>query len=81
MKKINIFFISIMIFFLSSCNNKKVQMFPDLITAVHNFQRKLPLTIDEGYILTNVKYVDTLFTLQYEIDECIYDFNDLVKGK
>ena len=56
-------------------------MFPDLITAVHNFQRKLPLTIDEGYILTNVKYVDTLFTLQYEIDECIYDFNDLVKGK
>ena len=56
-------------------------MFPDLITAVHNFQRKLPLTIDEGYILTNVKYVDTLFTLQYEIVECIYDFNDLVKGK
>lgn len=71
-----------MMFFLSSCNNnKKVQMFPSLLSAVHDFQKKLPLTIDDGYILKNVEYVDTLFTIQYEIDESICDFNDFVKGK
>lgn len=67
---------------LFSCSeNKKQEMYPDLIETVQKIQEGLPLTISEGLILSEVEYEDTLFTLQYEIDEKEFPFENLVKAK
>lgn len=72
----------ILVLVLFSCSgNKKPEMYPDLIGTVQKIQEGLPLTISEGLILSKVEYEDTLFTLQYEIDEKEFPFENLVKVK
>lgn len=72
----------IIVLVLFSCSgNKKPEMYPDLIETVQKIQEGLPLTISEGLILSKVEYEDTLFTLQYEIDEKEFPFENLVKAK
>ena len=72
----------IIVLVLFSCSgNKKPEMYPDLIETVQKIQEGLPLTISEGLILSRVEYEDTLFTLQYEIDEKEFPFENLVKAK
>ena len=72
----------IIVLVLFSCSgNKKPEMYPDLIETVQKIQEGLPLTISEGLILSKVEYEDTLFTLQYEIDEKEFPFENLVKVK
>lgn len=72
----------ILVLVLFSCSgNKKPEMYPDLIETVQKIQEGLPLTISEGLILSKVEYEDTLFTLQYEIDEKEFPFENLVKAK
>ena len=68
--------------FIASCSgNKKQEMYPDLIETVQKIQDGLPLVISEGLILAKVDYNDTIFTLQYEIDEKEFPFENLVKAK
>ena len=72
----------IIVLVLFSCSgNKKPEMYPDLIETVQKIQEGLQLTISEGLILSKVEYEDTLFTLQYEIDEKEFPFENLVKAK
>lgn len=72
----------ILVLVLFSCSgNKKPEMYPNLIETVQKIQEGLPLTISEGLILSKVEYEDTLFTLQYEIDEKEFPFENLVKAK
>ena len=72
----------ILVLVLFSCSgNKKPEMYPDLIGTVQKIQEGLPLTISEGLILSKVEYEDTRFTLQYEIDEKEFPFENLVKVK
>ena len=72
----------IIVLVLFSCSgNKKPEMYQDLIETVQKIQEGLPLTISEGLILSKVEYEDTLFTLQYEIDEKEFPFENLVKAK
>ena len=82
MKIIQIIKIGIVILLIYSCSgNKKQEMYPDLIETVQKIQDGLPLAIGEGLILTKAEYSDTVFTLQYEIDEKEFPFENLVKAK
>lgn len=82
MKILQAIIVFIMVLVLFSCSgNKKPEMYPDLIETVQKIQEGLPLTISEGLILSRVEYEDTLFTLQYEIDEKEFPFENLVKAK
>lgn len=82
MKILQAIIVFIMVLVLFSCSgNKKPEMYPDLIETVQKIQEGLPLTISEGLILSKVEYEDTLFTLQYEIDEKEFPFENLVKAK
>lgn len=82
MKILQAIIVFIMVLVLFSCSgNKKPEMYPDLIETVQIIQEGLPLTISEGLILSRVEYEDTLFTLQYEIDEKEFPFENLVKAK
>lgn len=82
MKILQAIIVFIMVLVLFSCSgNKKPEMYPDLIETVQKIQEGLPLTISEGLILSRVEYEDTLFTLQYEIDEKEIPFENLVKAK
>ena len=74
--------IGIVILLIYSCSgNKKQEMYPDLIETVQKIQDGLPLAMGEGLILTKAEYSDTVFTLQYEIDEKEFPFENLVKAK
>lgn len=74
--------VGIIVLVLFSCSgNKKQEMYPDLIKTVQKMQEGLPFTISEGLILSKVEYEDTLLTLQYEIDEKEFPFENLVKAK
>ena len=82
MKIVQIIKICIVLVFIASCSgNKKQEMYPDLIETVQKIQDGLPLVISEGLILAKVDYNDTIFTLQYEIDEKEFPFENLVKAK
>lgn len=82
MKILQAIYYGVVVLILFSCSgNKKQEMYPDLIETVQKIQEGLPLAIGEGLILTKVEYEDTLFTLQYEIDEKEYPFENLVKAK
>lgn len=71
----------VLVFFVSCSGNKKQEMYPDLIETVQKIQDGLPLVIYEGLILAKVNYYDTIFTLQCEIDENEFPFEDLIKAK
>lgn len=59
----------------------KKQMYTDLVETTLKIQDRLPITITDGLLLTQVEYKDTVFTLQYTIDEKEFPFENMIKAK
>ena len=82
MRTTTLFIVIIVLQFCSSCKVKKEpQRNSELIETVKKIQARLPVNISEGLKLTDADYKDTLFVIQFEIDEKYLSFDDLVKNK